>query len=79
MPFPKYKTTKKRILFWNYNVSKRDDWEDLGEIESLGEYRNGKYIRFQDSCSRCKSTLFLGREETETFKFCPRCLVKIRD
>ena len=69
--FPHYVTVghwwwKKRVPF---------GWEERGE---MGEYydENGNLIRVKDSF--CKALLHIGIDESGAFRFCPKCLVKIK-
>lgn len=50
-------------------------WEDRGEV---GEYydENGDLIRMKDNF--CRALLHVGIDESGAFRFCPKCLVKIK-
>lgn len=69
--FPFYITTGH--LWWKKRVP--NGWADRGEV---GEYydENGDLIRMKDSF--CKALLHVGIDESGAFRFCPKCLVKIK-
>lgn len=50
-------------------------WEDLGEVESVYTGIEGK--RNFEIHIFCKTTINIGKENDELFKFCPRCMVKV--
>lgn len=68
--FPYYKTVGH--FWWKKEVP--DGWEDRGEQEK--ERIGNKNYRY--ACNFCNTTAHIGRENQEAFKFCPRCLVKIK-
>ncbi len=53
-------------------------WKDLGQTEgtySYGSYPNSVYTY---SCHKfCGTIAHIGKEKSEIFKFCPKCLVKL--
>ena len=64
MAYPKYKTIKKKFLWWYYNSEQEDGWEDrdlAGDSET--------YV----ICDFCGKNLRIGREKNESFIYCPRC------
>jgi len=69
--FPYYITVGH--LWWKKRVP--NGWEDRGEV---GEYydENGFLIRLKDSV--CKTRLCVGIDESGSFIFCPKCLIKIK-
>lgn len=48
-------------------------WEDRGEMESFEKDREW-YYPIHDLC---KGVAHIGIEEFKTFRFCPKCLVKL--
>jgi len=50
---------------WIYKVP--DGWEDLGKVEDDSSYFTHVF---------CKSTVRIGKEDGQLFRYCPRCMVK---
>ena len=50
-------------------------WEDRGKCKTIddGEYLHKKF------CHRCNTILHIGRENNQSFRFCPKCLTKIKE
>lgn len=53
-------------------------WEDLGKMMERSEVRDGRTIILITTHALCNSALHAGKEEDKLFRFCPRCLVKIK-
>lgn len=51
-----------------------DGWEDLGAVE--GTSSGNRTISYK-AHALCMTTLHVGKEANELFRFCPRCLVKV--
>ena len=71
MGFPEYKH------YWLFGVGLADGWDDRGQI---GRW-NAKTQEWEDieKHAYCFAFLRIGRENSDIFKFCPQCLVKIED
>lgn len=53
-------------------------WEDLGEVAWTDEIENGKGIKTQPIHDVCQDALRVGKQEKFFFRFCKRCLVKVK-
>ena len=70
MAYPRYKTIKKKSLWWSYKSKIKDGWSDMGQTESL--VKDGDYwVAFR--CKVCGDNLRVGREKDKSFIYCPRC------
>ncbi len=59
---------------WLWEI-KNDGWEDLGEVEVA---ESGTHFAPKSLYHKyCGSTIHVGKESGELFRFCPKCLVKI--
>ena len=68
--FPKYKIEKHSLLFFKWEKKEPDGWEDLGFVSS-GDRR-------AEICDFCMRQVKIGRDDGEVFKFCPRCLTRVK-
>ena len=69
MSFPNYKY----LLGF---IKVKDGWEDRGKIGVFNDILGSTCVM---NCHRCQNRVRIGRDETGTFNYCARCLVKIRD
>jgi len=69
MAFPNY---KRKFIF-----RVPDGWEDTGEIGNAHDVEHGETVIIRQLHKFCMERVHIGREGTETFKFCPRCLIKV--
>ena len=53
-------------------------WEDLGEMEEITEVVGGNNYTTVKSHDFCNTTVRIGRENGEMFRYCPRCMVKTK-
>lgn len=73
--FPKYKYKKG----WLAIGKEPDGWEDLGLVGGQGIVKDGKLFEKRILCSTCLSRARVGKEKGDTFRFCPHCMIKIKD
>jgi len=64
MAYPKYKTIKKKFLWWDYKSEQEDGWEDTGHAGN---------DEMDIICDFCGGDLRVGREKDKSFIYCPRC------
>lgn len=65
---------------------RRSGWLQLFRMKPIGWEDRGKCARRIDkgfvyvkNCDQCNSELHIGRENNQSFRFCPKCLVKIKE
>lgn len=51
-------------------------WQDLGEVNSV--YNPQTKCLDYDCHLLCKTIINIGKENGEVFRFCPRCLIKLK-
>lgn len=73
MTFPNY------IKGWL--IDTKDGWEDLGEVKDriAYDYKAGIDMCYPAKHAYCQNKIRVGKEEGELFKYCPVCMVKIKD
>lgn len=67
--FPNYKKTKKKFLFWEYEIEEKDGWEDL-------EVTDFEIIGKVFLCNTCGETLRVGKENEKCFRYCEICMLQ---
>jgi len=69
--FPNY---KKGWLF-----DSKDGWKDLGLIE-WREYdkESNRNMVYNHYCRTCRSKAHVGKDEEGTFRYCTKCLIKLK-
>jgi len=77
--FPKYKKVKKKFLFWEYETKIPDGWKDLGLVKEVEDIEKGRNIIKSFVCPYCYSRIAVGKEAEKIFRFCPRCMIKIKE
>ena len=50
-------------------------WEDRGKCNK----RTDKGLVYYKICFDCSTELHIGREDNQSFRFCPKCLNKIKE
>jgi len=76
--FPNYKTLhKKFLLLFPYTEEIPDNWKPLGLMPTWTEIVGGETWERWEIHPFCKRRIHLGKENGETFKYCPLCMTKI--
>ena len=57
---------------------KKDNWEDLGKIKIISVIENDKSYSSRMLHSFCNTVIHIGRENGELFRFCPKCMIKVK-
>lgn len=71
MSFPNYKTIKHKFLFWKWNEKVKDNWK---HVELCRNKANDTFLY----CRWCNGDIAIAEEEGKRFKYCKRCLSKIK-
>ena len=81
MAFPEIEVVEVKSTFLGFDMGTNKEertvgWEDLGKIEPVLRFVEGRNLMERLLCPVCFSELKLGREKSKTFRYCPRCMHK---